>query len=82
MEKGSSKVVGSVSDNGSGIPESLRNRMFTPNFTTKSSGTGLGLSIVKRYAENAGEESGLNPKAAKGQYFMLNFRFTKPVMER
>jgi two-component system, NtrC family, nitrogen regulation sensor histidine kinase NtrY len=42
------------SDNGQGIPEELKSKMFTPNFTTKSSGMGLGLSIVKRYVETAG----------------------------
>jgi len=41
-------------DNGQGIPEELKSKMFTPNFTTKSSGMGLGLSIVKRYVETAG----------------------------
>lgn len=41
-------------DNGAGISDDLIARIFTPNFTTKSSGMGLGLSIVKRYAETAG----------------------------
>lgn len=43
-----------ITDNGIGIPGELREKMFTPNFTTKSSGMGLGLSIVKRYVETAG----------------------------
>ncbi len=45
-------VVISVTDNGSGIAEPLRERMFSPNFTTKTSGMGLGLAIVKSIAEN------------------------------
>lgn len=36
-----------ISDNGSGIPEELRSKIFTPYFTTKSTGTGLGLAMVK-----------------------------------
>lgn len=42
----------SVSDNGTGIPESLRNKLFSPSFTTKSGGMGLGLAIVKNIVEN------------------------------
>lgn len=45
-------VVISVSDNGTGIPAELEEKMFSPNFTTKSSGMGLGLAIVKNIAEN------------------------------
>ncbi len=41
-----------VSDNGNGIPEEIRQQMFQPNFTTKSSGMGLGLAIVKKIIEN------------------------------
>ncbi|RZK62226.1 MAG: GHKL domain-containing protein, partial [Pedobacter sp.] len=48
------KVEIKVQDNGIGIPEDLRNRIFTPNFTTKSSGTGLGLAFVKQAIENIG----------------------------
>lgn len=41
----------SVSDNGSGIDESLINRMFEPYVSTKEKGTGLGLSVVKKIVE-------------------------------
>ncbi len=36
-----------VSDTGPGIPADIRERLFTPYFTTKEKGTGLGLSIVE-----------------------------------
>lgn len=45
------RVVVEVEDNGSGIPEELREKIFTPNFSTKSSGTGLGLAIAKKIVE-------------------------------
>lgn len=44
-------VLTSVKDNGNGIPETMREKIFTPNFTTKSSGTGLGLAMCKGIVE-------------------------------
>lgn len=41
----------SVCDNGSGIPEQIRMRLFEPYMTTKQKGTGLGLAIVKKIIE-------------------------------
>ena len=43
----------SVADNGGGIPEHMQDKIFTPNFTTKTSGTGLGLAMSKSIAEQA-----------------------------
>jgi signal transduction histidine kinase len=43
------EVIIKIRDNGCGIPDELRSRMFTPNFTTKTTGTGLGLAMVKNY---------------------------------
>ena len=39
-------IIISIKDNGEGIPEEMRSKIFTPNFTTKTSGTGLGLGHV------------------------------------
>ncbi len=41
-----------IRDNGNGIREEVRERIFQPNFTTKSSGTGLGLAFVKQTVES------------------------------
>jgi two-component system, NtrC family, nitrogen regulation sensor histidine kinase NtrY len=41
-----------VIDNGVGIPSDRLEKIFEPNFTTKTSGTGLGLAIVRRIIEN------------------------------
>lgn len=67
------KVTVTVSDNGSGIPEQLRSKMFTPNFTTKSSGMGLGLSIVKRYVENANGKIWFESQPGRGSQFFVEF---------
>jgi signal transduction histidine kinase len=44
-------IVVSIRDNGGGIPAQTRDKIFMPNFTTKSSGTGLGLAMSKSIAE-------------------------------
>jgi signal transduction histidine kinase len=43
-----------VVDDGPGVPEAARSRLFEPYFTTKSSGTGLGLAICRRVLEAHG----------------------------
>ncbi len=53
LTKREGKVVLSVTDNGSGIPENLRDKLFQPNFTTKTSGMGLGLAITKNIIDNS-----------------------------
>ena len=43
-----------VQDNGPGVLESERERIFEPFYSTKATGTGLGLALVKRFVEEAG----------------------------
>jgi signal transduction histidine kinase len=46
--KGSQSAAILVEDDGPGVPEAVRGRVFDPYFTTKPYGTGLGLAIVKK----------------------------------
>jgi len=68
-----------VDDDGPGISEELRARIFQPYFTTKPTGTGLGLSIVaRRIAEMGGTlacESPLRNGAG------TRFRLTVPLVK-
>ena len=43
-------------DNGPGVSDENRSKLFTPNFTTKSNGTGLGLSICRNIVEKCNGE--------------------------
>ena len=43
-----------ISDNGPGIPAEIQEKIFRPNFTTKSNGNGLGLAISKHIVEGSG----------------------------
>jgi signal transduction histidine kinase len=46
-------VIISIKDNGGGIPAATQDKIFMPNFTTKTSGTGLGLAMSKSIAEQS-----------------------------
>ncbi len=45
------RVVLTISDNGIGISDQNKDKVFEPKFTTKSSGMGLGLAMVKNIVE-------------------------------
>lgn len=49
----SGNIIVRIRDNGEGIPEMMRSKIFIPNFTTKSSGTGLGLAMCQTIVEQA-----------------------------
>lgn len=61
-----------IKDNGEGIPENLREKIFEPNFTTKSSGTGLGLAFVKNSVENAGGKVWFETRIGDGTSFYIS----------
>jgi len=62
-----------ISDNGPGIPEDLRERIFDPFFSTKASsgGMGLGLAISIRLAEDLGGGLSVRANTPKGAVFEL-----------
>ncbi len=62
-----------IADNGKGIPKEIEAKIFSPNFTTKSSGMGLGLSIVKGIVENLKGKIYYTTEADKGTVFYLEF---------
>ncbi|MBS1509920.1 MAG: HAMP domain-containing histidine kinase [Bacteroidetes bacterium] len=65
------KILVKVKDNGMGIPENMRSKIFTPNFTTKTSGTGLGLAMCKGIVEQAQGEIWFETSAGNGTIFFV-----------
>ncbi len=50
--KTNQEIVISVNDNGNGIPDELKEKIFYPNFSTKTEGMGLGLAMAKNIIES------------------------------
>ncbi|MEO6254863.1 MAG: ATP-binding protein [Ferruginibacter sp.] len=65
------KVLIKIKDNGSGIPEEMQSKIFTPNFTTKTSGTGLGLAMSKGIVEQAKGNIWFETEAGVGTTFFV-----------
>ncbi len=74
-EEGDQAIV-EVRDNGSGIPEGVRDRIFEPSFTTKSSGMGLGLAMVRRMVEQAGGHVRFDTSVGTGTTFVISLPLT------
>lgn len=64
-----------VSDNGKGIAEENRNKLFVPSFTTKTGGMGLGLAIARRIIENAGGEIWFESTEGVGSVFYVELPY-------
>lgn len=70
-------VLIKITDNGNGISEAVQSKIFTPNFTTKTSGTGLGLAMSKGIVEQAKGKIWFETEAGAGTTFFVEL----PVME-
>jgi signal transduction histidine kinase len=80
LARGDGRVLLTIKDNGTGIPEHLWDRVAEPNFTTKSSGMGLGLPISYRIVEGMGGAIRFESKPDEGTTFFVTFREAR--MER
>lgn len=65
-------VLLKISDEGQGISEEHREKIFTPYFTTKKEGTGLGLAQARKIAEAHGGSLFINSTGSKGTTFIMS----------
>ncbi|MEZ5198250.1 MAG: HAMP domain-containing sensor histidine kinase [Bacteroidales bacterium] len=65
-------LIVEFSDNGQGIPEDQIEKVFYPNFTTKSGGMGLGLAMVKNIIQNAKGSVSFESEEGKGTTFVIS----------
>jgi two-component system, NtrC family, sensor kinase len=74
------KVKIEVEDNGSGMPEEVRQKIFDPFFTTKAvgKGTGLGLSIAYGLIEKHHGQIEVESQAGKGTRFIITLPLRQP----
>ncbi len=70
-DKKTNEAVITVTDTGVGIPESVKNKLFTPMFTTKSKGQGFGLAVIKRMAEALNGNVIFESQEGKGTKFTV-----------
>jgi signal transduction histidine kinase len=71
LYKQQEKAIIKVADNGCGIPDSMKDKVFYPNFTTKNSGTGLGLAIVRDIIDSSHGRIYFNTQENKGTEFYV-----------
>jgi two-component system, LuxR family, sensor histidine kinase DctS len=66
------QIVLSVSDRGPGIDADIREKLFTPFYSTKPQGMGMGLSICRSVAESHGGRLSFHPRTPCGTRFELS----------
>ena len=64
-----------VRDSGPGVAQELKDKIFTPFFTTREKGTGLGLAFVREIARDHGGEVSVD----RGPEGGARFRFTTRI---
>lgn len=71
IEEDPTHVVFAISDNGPGMDETTRERIFQPFFTTKPAGTGLGLAIAMRGVKDMGGTLRVDTRLGAGTTFTI-----------
>ena len=67
-----------ISDTGKGIAPELEDKIFNPNFSTKTSGMGIGLALSKRIVKNSGGDIFFKSRENVGTTFFIQLPLVKP----
>jgi signal transduction histidine kinase len=73
LKKDKGSIMITIQDNGVGISEDRKAKIFTPNFTTKTSGMGLGLAIVKNIVNKSDGKIWFETDVEIGSTFFISF---------
>lgn len=71
LKENKNHFVITVKDNGSGIPKNQTNKIFEPNFSTKTTGMGMGLAITKNLVEQAKGRISFESQFGIGTCFLI-----------
>ena len=71
LSKINNQIIVKISDNGVGIPVARAEKIFQPDFSTKTGGMGLGLAIVKGIVEGMKGEISFTSEEQKGTTFVI-----------
>ncbi|WP_421800559.1 sensor histidine kinase [Haliscomenobacter sp.] len=80
-QKTDNQIIISVQDNGNGIPEAIREKIFQPFFTTKPTGQGTGLGLSLAYdiiTKGHGGKIHLESTENQGSTFTIELPLTNP----
>ena len=80
-ERKDGSIIISIKDNGCGIDEELKSKIFTPNFTTKTTGSGLGLAMVKNIMVGFGGSISFTSDKGMGTTFYLEFKLVESKVD-
>jgi PAS domain S-box-containing protein len=78
-DRDTSVVRMEVRDDGPGIPEALRKKIFQPFFTTRTDGAGLGLAVCLKNVQYHGGSIEVHSEAGQGTAFSISIPLLCPI---
>jgi PAS domain S-box-containing protein len=73
VKRRTKRIYITIKDTGEGIPDAVKEKLFTPLFTTKAKGQGFGLPVVKKLTEAMNGTVTVESQVGKGTQFTVEF---------